>query len=79
MLVLLDLIGAPDPKFYSYFRNTEKWYYLLVNAEKRLAESRLLARYSYGMNGYPQQKYFQERSQAAGIEDDHIPFMRRGM
>lgn len=25
VLILLDLLGAPDPIFYSYFQDTEKW------------------------------------------------------
>lgn len=25
VLVLLDLLGAPDPRFYSYFQDTERW------------------------------------------------------
>lgn len=79
VMVLLDLIGAPHPNFFSFFQNTEKWYNILVRAEKRLAENRLLTGYSYGMDGYPHHKYFQERSTYAGIEDDHVPFMERGV
>lgn len=26
VLVLLDLIGTPDPTFYSFFKDTERWY-----------------------------------------------------
>lgn len=26
VLVLLDLLGAPDPSFYSFFQNTERWF-----------------------------------------------------
>lgn len=25
VLILLDLLGTPNPKFYSFFKNTEKW------------------------------------------------------
>ncbi|XP_032689666.1 glutaminyl-peptide cyclotransferase isoform X2 [Odontomachus brunneus] len=76
ILVLLDLIGAPDPTFYNYFKNTEKWYSLLVNIEKKLAELRRLEAYSYGK---PEQRYFQPYSIESHIEDDHIPFMRRNV
>lgn len=26
VLMLLDLLGAPNPRFYSYFQDTEKWF-----------------------------------------------------
>ncbi|XP_039309752.1 glutaminyl-peptide cyclotransferase isoform X2 [Solenopsis invicta] len=74
VLVLLDLIGAPDPTFYNYFKNTEKWYSLLVSIEKELAQMRKFESYSYGR---PEQKYFQPYSFEAHIEDDHIPFMKK--
>lgn len=75
MLVLLDLIGAPDPTFYNYFSNTEKWYSLLITIENKLAALRKFESYSYGQ---PTQKYFQPYSMEAHIEDDHIPFLQRG-
>ena len=74
MLVLLDLIGAPDPTFYNYFSNTEKWYSLLITIENKLAALRKFESYSYGQ---PTQKYFQPYSMEAHIEDDHIPFLQR--
>lgn len=75
ILVLLDLLGAPDPTFYNYFKNTEKWYSLLVSIEKKLAQLRKLESYTYGK---PEQRYFQPYSYESYIEDDHIPFLRRG-
>ncbi|CAK9798047.1 Glutaminyl-peptide cyclotransferase [Anthophora quadrimaculata] len=74
MLVLLDLIGAPDPTFYNYFGNTEKWYSLLIAIESKLASLNKLESYSYGDAA---QKYFQPYSMEAHIEDDHIPFLHR--
>ncbi|KAL6442917.1 hypothetical protein ACFW04_002746 [Cataglyphis niger] len=76
ILVLLDLLGAPDPNFYNYFENTEKWYSFLVNTEKKLAEMRKLESYTYGQ---PKQSYFQPYSFQANIEDDHIPFLKRNV
>lgn len=35
-MILLDLIGAPDAKFYNYFQDTEHWYARLTNSEKKL-------------------------------------------
>ncbi|XP_037935280.1 glutaminyl-peptide cyclotransferase isoform X2 [Teleopsis dalmanni] len=79
MLVLLDLIGAPDPKFYSFFQNTESWYSRLLLIEERLAESNLLERYSTsGVIRHNPNRYFQPNAlRSSFIEDDHIPFLRR--
>lgn len=73
-MVLLDLLGAPDPVFYSYFQSTEKWYVRLAVAEQRLAELDQFQAYS---KGQAEQTYFRLRSSGAVIEDDHIPFMRK--
>lgn len=76
LLVLLDLLGTPDPKFYSYFPDTEKWYVRLAQAENRLAEMGALRQYS---KDHPQQTYFAQRSVRAHIEDDHLPFLVRNV
>ncbi|KYN27855.1 PREDICTED: glutaminyl-peptide cyclotransferase [Trachymyrmex cornetzi] len=74
MLVLLDLLGAPDPTFYNYFKNTEKWYSYLVSTEKKLSHLRKFDSYSYNR---PEQRYFQPYSFDPHIEDDHIPFFQK--
>lgn len=71
LLVLLDLLGARNPKFYSFFENTRSWYNVLSNAEKQLASLGLLTGYK--------QPYFVDRSQYSFIEDDHVPFYHRGV
>ncbi|KAJ9581185.1 hypothetical protein L9F63_023644, partial [Diploptera punctata] len=76
IFVLLDLLGAPDPVFYNYFSKTEKWYRRMMLAERNLARLGQLVQYSVGK---PDQYYFQQKSLRAGIEDDHIPFLRRGV
>ncbi|KAI4496105.1 hypothetical protein M0802_007972 [Mischocyttarus mexicanus] len=76
ILILLDLIGASDPTFYSYFEDTQKWYSLLINLESILANLRKFDNYSYEKL---QQKYFQPYSIPAHIEDDHIPFLRKNV
>ncbi|CAG5051791.1 unnamed protein product [Parnassius apollo] len=76
VLVLLDLLGCPDPVFYSYFQATEKWYVRLASAEQRLAELGQLNAYSVGKE---EQTYFRLRSSGSFIEDDHIPFLRRNV
>ncbi|KYN04047.1 PREDICTED: glutaminyl-peptide cyclotransferase-like [Cyphomyrmex costatus] len=76
ILVLLDLLGAPDPIFYNYFKNTEKWYSLLVSIEQKLARMRKFESYSYGR---PEQRYFQPYSYDPHIEDDHTPFLKKNV
>uniref|UniRef100_A0A182JYA9 Glutaminyl-peptide cyclotransferase n=1 Tax=Anopheles christyi TaxID=43041 RepID=A0A182JYA9_9DIPT len=81
MLVLLDLLGTPEPNFYSYFPETENWYVQLISVERRLDELGHLENYSTSSVS-PTQKsiaYFKPASFSAGIEDDHIPFLRRGV
>lgn len=80
MLFLLDLLGAPDPIFYSFFRDTEGWYARLVSTEERLDNGKLLERYqSSGTIRINPTRYFQSNSRYAGIEDDHIPFLQRNV
>lgn len=80
MLVLLDLLGTPDPTFYSFFRETENWYARMVQTEEKLDNQSLLHRYqsSSVINRNPT-RYFQSNTLNAGIEDDHIPFLRRNV
>lgn len=80
MMVLLDLLGAPDPSFYSFFSATENWYARLVETEEKLDNQSLLERYqSSGTIRRNPTRYFQSNSLNAGIEDDHIPFLRRNV
>lgn len=80
MMVLLDLLGAPNPTFYNFFDNTERWYSRLVKTEEKLENSSLLQRHQKsGTLRTNNSRYFQLRSVNAGIEDDHIPFLRRNV
>lgn len=71
LLVLLDLLGTPRPSFFNYFKNTEKWYLQLASAEKRLDNENHLKK-SYN------EVYFNKIHLSANIEDDHLPFIRKG-
>ncbi|KAH8410814.1 hypothetical protein KR222_011215 [Zaprionus bogoriensis] len=79
MLVLLDLLGAPDPAFYSFFARTELWYMRLFDLETRLSKRSLLERYvSSGVVSHDPMRYFQPQGIRSGqVEDDHIPFLQR--
>lgn len=71
LLVLLDLLGAKNPEFYSFFRETKDYYTILANAETQLSRKNLLRGYS--------KRYFLRKSTDAYIEDDHLPFLENGM
>jgi len=70
VLVLLDLIGAANPTFYSLYPNTSPIYSQLVEIERILGRSKLLNARNY---------MFLPRETFAGIEDDHTPFLENGV
>ncbi|XP_046660872.1 glutaminyl-peptide cyclotransferase-like [Homalodisca vitripennis] len=70
LLVLLDLLGAPRPTFFSYFKKTNKWYLQMVSAERRLTDLGLLKKKN-------NEVYFYKMHLTAHIEDDHIPFLHK--
>ncbi|XP_066127870.1 glutaminyl-peptide cyclotransferase-like protein isoform X2 [Saccopteryx bilineata] len=73
LFVLLDLLGAPHPTFYSHFPRTARWFHRLRSIEKRLHRLNLL-------QSHPQEvMYFQPGEPPGSVEDDHIPFLRRGV
>lgn len=74
VLVLLDLLGAPNPRFYSYFADTRPVYDRFVEIESRLNDVGAMET-SYGRRT----NYFVNSSQLALIEDDHIPFLRKNV
>lgn len=82
LFVLLDLLGTPDPNFYSYFQNTDQDYAMLMQAETRLSDGGHLIK--HGASGVVRSQkstsqYFQPHSVGMGIEDDHIPFLKRNV
>lgn len=71
--MLLDLLGAPNPTFYSHFPRTIRWFHRLRSIEKRLHRLNLL-------QAHPEEvMYFQPGEPPGSVEDDHIPFLRRGV
>ena len=78
LFVLFDLLGDARPRIPSYFPTTHWTYTHMANIEKQLRdeglaftgkdERWLIEGESYDMKGYK-----------GGIEDDHIPFMQRGV
>ncbi|CAG2178056.1 unnamed protein product [Oppiella nova] len=70
-MVLLDLLGAEDPNFYSHFSDTHPLYSRIVKIEQKLNKLNLME---------SKTKYFHNsKSWFGGIEDDHIPFLNKGV
>ncbi|XP_069787078.1 glutaminyl-peptide cyclotransferase [Narcine bancroftii] len=73
LFVLLDLLGAPNPRFPSYFPNTARWHRRLQLIERRLHRLGVLSDHGTEV------KYFWTTMRAGHIEDDHLPFLQRGV
>ncbi|XP_036922731.1 glutaminyl-peptide cyclotransferase [Sturnira hondurensis] len=73
LLVLLDLIGASSPTFPNFFPNSARWFYRLQAIEHELHELGLLKDHSL------ERQYFQNHGYGGVIQDDHIPFLRKGV
>ncbi|KAG7158237.1 Glutaminyl-peptide cyclotransferase-like [Homarus americanus] len=71
LFVLLDLLGTKDVQFSSYFKNTDRWYARLISFERRMNDLQLLHRRQFIFRKHTAHTY--------SIEDDHIPFLRRGV
>jgi glutaminyl-peptide cyclotransferase len=77
-LVLLDLLGAPDPSIPSYFTTTNWLFEELVASERRLSEAGLL--YPSQDQATNKKSFFRSGfSILGGIEDDHLPFLANGV
>jgi len=73
VMVLLDLIGAKNPTFMSTQKKTQQHYNRMFRIEQELRRGRSLSDHAHGGIFQPQSNY------KAGIEDDHIPFLERGV
>ncbi|CAO3592029.1 unnamed protein product [Absidia cylindrospora] len=94
-LVLLDLMGTPNPIFHDYFRSTSWLFHHLASLEKRLASAAASSSVTLTANddglwkkvdrfGKPLSPMFptgwsQLRYQSNAMSDDHIPFKDRGV
>ncbi|KAG7226254.1 hypothetical protein INR49_003004 [Caranx melampygus] len=73
LFVLLDLIGAPGPHFGNQFPSTTPWLSRLQNIEKRLHSMNQLVDHPNSV------QYFWPDRPVGHIQDDHIPFLNRGV
>ncbi|KAL7419723.1 hypothetical protein Q5752_005639 [Cryptotrichosporon argae] len=69
-LVLLDLLGAADPRIHSFYRATDWLFDLLAGADRKLRAAGLVD----GTDDW-----WQSKQMAGGIDDDHRPFVEKGV
>uniref|UniRef100_A0ACB8FSY3 Uncharacterized protein n=2 Tax=Sphaerodactylus townsendi TaxID=933632 RepID=A0ACB8FSY3_9SAUR len=73
LFVLLDLLGADRLNIQNHFLDTAGWFDRLVGIERRLHRLGLLA-------SHPQEQlYFSRHPLYGPVQDDHIPFLQRGV
>ncbi|KAK5581759.1 hypothetical protein RB653_003337 [Dictyostelium firmibasis] len=65
--ILLDLLGAPNPRFYMFNKKTESLFKKLSDIEDKLSLKRFISPKPY--------KYFQNQYIGSNIQDDHMPFL----
>ncbi|XP_076306431.1 glutaminyl-peptide cyclotransferase-like [Tachypleus tridentatus] len=73
MFVLLDLLGAENPRFISYFLDTHGVHTQFIYIEERLNSLHELESPTGKTN------YFQTSSSSGFVQDDHVPFAERGV
>ena len=82
LLVLLDLLGYPNPEIPNLYRSTSWLFYKLIQIESRLKKLSLLNKISM-KTGKRMQSFFnpqhQYTYQGQYIQDDHLPFLQRGI
>ncbi|KAK8061566.1 Glutaminyl-peptide cyclotransferase-like protein [Apiospora phragmitis] len=78
LFVLLDLLGAADPRVPSYFAPTHWSYQALAKIEARMRKLGLL-RSKFQTPFLPQADKLPNHFTRGYVEDDHIPFMERGV
>ncbi|KAF1982499.1 hypothetical protein K402DRAFT_397410 [Aulographum hederae CBS 113979] len=90
LFVLLDLLGSKNPRVPSYFMTTHWAYQAMAKLEKRLRElghfkSQQSKRDNDGVEKRAEAQFLPESDKDNGrflggmVEDDHIPFMARGV
>ncbi|SYW81085.1 related to Glutaminyl-peptide cyclotransferase precursor [Ustilago bromivora] len=74
-MVLLDLLGAPNPTIPSYYDSTKWLHTAFTDAEKRLDKAGVL----WPKASKGGKSFFSNKKTWGGIEDDHLPFLRNGV
>lgn len=76
--ILLDLLGAKKPSFYSFFPQTDHLYSSLLRIEGKLNALGMMDLSSHSRLR-SSTNYFKNQRSFGMIEDDHVPFFRRGV
>ncbi|KAK4574336.1 hypothetical protein LTR86_002098 [Recurvomyces mirabilis] len=79
LFVLLDLLGSKDPVVPSYFKTTHWAYQLMASVEQRLRSANVLKSKPRRPFLVDAEKNQESRWGGGYIEDDHVPFMARGV
>jgi glutaminyl-peptide cyclotransferase len=78
LLVLFDLLGTSGPRIPSYFPTTHWAYSSMSNVEKQLRSKDLLST-SKTESWLFEGEHYATNIYKGGIEDDHLPFLHRGV
>jgi len=78
LFVLFDLLGASQPRIPSYYPTTHWAYWNMAKIEKQLRQQGLSATQSGG-DWLVEGESYTTNIYKGGIEDDHIPFLHRGV
>jgi hypothetical protein len=78
LFLLLDLLGAQNPRVPSYFRTTHWAYKNLASLEQRMRQLNVLKSHS-SHPFLPESDKDKGQWYGGAIEDDHVPFMARGV
>lgn len=80
LFVLLDLLGSANPKVPSYFKTTHWAYQKMALLEERLRKQQIFKSQPHDTMFLHQGHKKADANFAGGmIEDDHVPFMARGV
>ena len=80
LFVLLDLLGAKDPVVPSYFKTTHWAYQHLADVEARMHNTGGILKSNRGRRFLPEAFKTNDNRWIGGmIEDDHLPFLLRGV
>ncbi|KAL2818796.1 hypothetical protein BDW59DRAFT_126605 [Aspergillus cavernicola] len=78
LFILLDLLGSKAPTIQSFYPTTHWAYQKLANVERRLKDLKVFK--SGGKSWFPDiSKNEHEISRYNPVEDDHLPFLQRGV
>jgi len=78
LFVLFDLLGHANPRIPSYFPTTHWAYHGMSKIETQLRSTGLAAT-GDSQTWFIEGEHYDPKMYKGGIEDDHIPFLHRGV